>query len=94
MPKVLRFLIRTSAFVRKEMAEILRQPRLVITLVLGPFLILLLFGLGYSAQPVPLRTLFVVPKDSILRPYLRDNADTFIKQLVYAGMTTDEDQAK
>jgi len=92
--KFLRFLVRISAFVRKEAAEILRQPRLVITLVLGPFLILLLFGLGYSAQPIPLHTLFVVPQDSILRPYLQDNAETFVKQLVYEGMTTDEDLAK
>ena len=36
--------IRISSFVRKEMAEILRQPKLVATLILGPFLILLIFG--------------------------------------------------
>lgn len=31
------FLIRVSSFVRKEMAEILRQPQLVATLILGAF---------------------------------------------------------
>jgi ABC-2 type transport system permease protein len=86
-------LIRISAFVRKEVAGILRQPMLVVTLILGPFLILLLFGLGYSAQPFPLRTLFVVPGDSILRPYLEANAGTFVKQIVYEGMTPDEELA-
>lgn len=87
-------MIRISAFVRKEAAEILRQPRLVITLILGPFLILLLFGLGYGAQPIPLRTLFVVPEDSILRPYLKDNVKTIVKQLVYEGMTSDKELAE
>ena len=42
--------IRSSSFLRKEIYEILRQPRLVATLVLGPFLILFLFGIGYRAQ--------------------------------------------
>jgi ABC-2 type transport system permease protein len=79
--------------VRKEVAGSLRQPRLVVTLILGPFLILLLFGLGYSAQPFPLRTLFVVPEDSVLRRYLMDNAGTFVKQVIYEGMTADEELA-
>jgi ABC-2 type transport system permease protein len=79
--------------VRKEVAGILRQPRLVVTLILGPFLILLLFGLGYSAQPFPLRTLFVVPEDSLLRPYLSDNAERLVKQIVYEGMTPNEESA-
>jgi predicted Na+-dependent transporter len=41
-----RSIIRTLSFPRKEIVEILRQPRLVLTLVLGPFLILLLVGVG------------------------------------------------
>jgi ABC-2 type transport system permease protein len=94
LPETPQTLIRISAFLRKEIAEILRQPRLVITLILGPFLILLLFGLGYSAQPFPIRTLFVIPEDSVLRPYIQENVDTFIEQLVYEGMTTDEEAAR
>ena len=58
------FLIRTSSFVRKEMAEILRQPRLVATLVLGPFLILLIFGIGYNNSLRSMRTVMVIPADS------------------------------
>ena len=93
MARSLRSLVRVSAFMRKEVAVMLRQPRLVVTLILGPFLILLLFGLGYSVQPFPLRTLFVVPEDSILRPYLRDNAGTFVKHVIYEGMTSNEELA-
>lgn len=60
-------LIRISAFLRKEIVEILRQPRLVLTLILGPFLILLLFGLGYHVEAQPVRTIFVVEPDSPVR---------------------------
>jgi ABC-2 type transport system permease protein len=54
-----KFLIRISSFLRKEFVEILRQPRLILTLVFGPFLIMFLFGLAYPEQSRPLRTLFV-----------------------------------
>ena len=43
-----RWLIRSQTFVRKELVEILRQPRLLALLVVGPFVLLLLFGTGYS----------------------------------------------
>lgn len=93
MNKVVRFLVRISAFLRKDIVEILRQPRLVVTLVLGPFLILLLFGVGYTANPIPLRTLFVVPQESAMRTYLQQNADHMIQQLVFQGMVDNEELA-
>lgn len=55
----MRSLIRSLAFLRKELVSVWRQPRLMATLVLGPFLILLLFGLGYREAPEPFRTLIV-----------------------------------
>ena len=60
MSRLFKFLIRISSFISKELTEILRQPRLVITLVLGPFLVMFLFGLGYPEQNRRLRTTFVV----------------------------------
>src|SRR3954449_2664393 len=59
---MLRGLIRLLSFFAKELAEVRRQPRLVISLVLGPFLILALFGLGYSGEQPKLRTILVVPQ--------------------------------
>ncbi|HEU5112621.1 MAG TPA: ABC transporter permease [Acidimicrobiia bacterium] len=50
---------RSLAFVRKELVSVWRQPRLIATLVLGPFLILFLFGLGYQETPEPFRTVLV-----------------------------------
>ncbi len=60
MSKFFRGTIRASAFLRKEIFDILRQPRLIFALVLGPFIILFLFGMGYHSQPPNLRTLIVV----------------------------------
>jgi ABC-2 type transport system permease protein len=61
-----RGIIRASSFFRKEIFEILRQPRLVATLVVGPFLILFIFGIGYRAHSPVLRTLFVVQPNSAI----------------------------
>jgi ABC-2 type transport system permease protein len=57
-------LIQSLAFVRKELAEIVRQPRLLALLVAGPFLLLLLFGIGFRDTSVALRTKFVAPPGS------------------------------
>src|SRR5512140_2669323 len=54
-----KFLIRISAFLGKELTEIFRQPKLILTLVLGPFLIMFLFGLAYPDQNRILKTTFV-----------------------------------
>lgn len=92
---VARFLIRSSAFLRKEIVEVLRQPLLVLTLVLGPFLILLFFGIGYRNEPRALRTLFVVDqKDSALAQRIEQDAPSFGKQLIFAGITNNLEAAK
>ena len=58
-----RSLIRILAFLRKEIFEVIRQPMLVLTLVLGPFLILLFFGIGYRNEPRALRTVIVAEQE-------------------------------
>ena len=68
------FLIRVSAFIRKEMAEILRQPRLVATLILGPFLILFIFGIGYNNSLRTMRTIMVIPADSKIEEEIKEIA--------------------
>ncbi len=57
-----RTIIQVLAFVRKELFGTLRQPRLVLSLVLGPFLILALFGLGYQGSN-KYNTILVVPNE-------------------------------
>lgn len=82
---VWRSFIRTSAFIRKELFGSLRQPRLMLTLVLGPFLILLLFGLGYRVEPQSLRTLFVLEEDNPFRGELERYSEGISPQLEMAG---------
>ncbi|MHB1295080.1 MAG: ABC transporter permease [Anaerolineae bacterium] len=94
MPKVWAFVIRVLAFLRKENVEILRQPRFVALLILGPFLILLLFGIGFSNEAQPLRTLFVVSEGSPMRQEIEQYATTLGAQLVYAGITGSEAEAR
>ena len=58
-------LIRLLSFFSKEVNEIRRQPKLVLSLLLGPFLILLLFGAGYQGERPQLRTVLVVPAQGL-----------------------------
>jgi len=71
----------------------LRQPRLVVTLVLGPFLILFIFGIGYRNQPRAMRTLFVTQPNSTLAQDIQQNKDTMGAWLIYAGVTGDQKEA-
>jgi ABC-2 type transport system permease protein len=57
---------RLLAFVGKELVETIRRPGAMISLVLGPFLIMAVFGIGFSGVRRPLETLVVVPADSQL----------------------------
>jgi ABC-2 type transport system permease protein len=56
-------LTRILAIVGKELVSILRRPGALISLVLGPFLIMALFGFGYSGFRRPLDTIVVLPAD-------------------------------
>jgi ABC-2 type transport system permease protein len=87
------FFIRVWAFVGKELVIILRQTPLILTLVLGPFLIMLLFGIGYRNQPRALRTLFVIQDNQALRQEVNDYAKSMGPQLIYAGIVSDQQAA-
>lgn len=56
--------IRLLALVGKEIVEIMRRPGAVVSLVFGPFLIMAIFGLGYSGERRPLETVIVIPASS------------------------------
>lgn len=49
--------------VRKEIIQVRRRPGAFFSLVLGPFLIMAVFGLGYTGVHRPLETVIVVPGD-------------------------------
>jgi len=89
-----RFLIRVSAFLRKEIFEIMRQPMLLFTLVLGPFLILLFFGIGYRNDARALRTVFVVEPNSPMTAKIEQYASSLGPQLIFSGVISDLEKAQ
>jgi len=93
MRSLSQYLIRVFAFVRKEIINVLRQPRLVASLILGPFLILLLFGIGYREEARTLRTLFVVPEGSPMLPIVQDYAQRLGDQIAPEGIINDAAEA-
>jgi len=57
-------MLRLLALIGKELVEILRRPGALLSLVLGPFLIMAVFGLGYNGMRRPLETVVVIPPSS------------------------------
>src|SRR5689334_6030939 len=87
-------LIRVSGFVGKEVREIVRQPRLLLSLLLGPFLILLLFGAGYLGPSSRLRAIIAIPNDPAFAAQ-RDTIRTqFSKGIDVIDVTSDLEAAK
>ena len=65
-------LTRLLAFVGKELVEVVRRPGALFSLVLGPFLIMALFGFGYQGRISPFRAMLVVDPSSGLSTHLAD----------------------
>jgi ABC-2 type transport system permease protein len=59
-------LVRIFAFAGKEIVEVFRRPGAVLSLVLGPFLILAIFGFGYGGFKKDLVTIVVIDPASPL----------------------------
>jgi ABC-2 type transport system permease protein len=57
-------LTRILAFLGKELVEVARRPGALMSLILGPFLIMAIFGIGYSGFKRPLNTIVVVPSST------------------------------
>lgn len=64
MIALLQTLTRLLAFISKELIELVRRPGAIVSLVLGPFLIMSIFGLGYNGYRRPLETIIVIPPES------------------------------
>jgi len=61
---ILKSLTRILSIVGKELIEVVRRPGAILSLILGPFLIMALFGAGYSGYRRPLDTIIVIPPES------------------------------
>lgn len=88
-----RFIVRASTFLRKELATVFRQPRLILTLILGPFLIMLLFGFAFRKEGRSLRTVFVIGEDSPFVEQVEEFAQTIGPAIIYEGIIPDRNAA-
>jgi ABC-2 type transport system permease protein len=61
-------LMRLLTFAGKEITELRRQPSLILSLMLGPFLILALFGAGFRGNQPQLRVAIVLPAERLNDP--------------------------
>mgnify|MGYP000294407368 CR=1 FL=1 len=81
--------IQILAFVRKEIVSVIRQPRLLLVLVVGPFLLLLLFGAGYDQRSTVLRTVFIGPEDSVYETATDRFTEDLERYVVNEGFSPD-----
>jgi ABC-2 type transport system permease protein len=82
-------MVQLLGIVRKELSEIVRQPRLLVVMVLGPFLVLLLFAAGFDQQQTVLRTIFVGPADGPYEASVDDFTDELRRYVDSAGYSSD-----
>lgn len=87
-------IIRLLAFVGKEVIDTLRRPGAILSLVLGPFLIMAVFGLGYSGVKRPLETVIVAPASSGLPADVKTYQDLAGGGLHIASVTQDRAAAE
>jgi ABC-2 type transport system permease protein len=93
MIRLFKFLIRICSFLGKELTEISRQPKLILTLVLGPFLIMFLFGLASPSQGRTLRTTFVVKDPNSFKQEIDSFSKSFSALLVDYIVESDKEKA-
>jgi ABC-2 type transport system permease protein len=86
--------IRSFAFLRKEVVEIVRQPRLIVMLVAGPFALLLMFGYGYSEEAVQKRTIFVGPQTSMYAEVLANYEEELSDFIDSQGMVATVEEGR
>jgi len=88
---------RTLSFFSKWLAEVVRQPSLMLTLIVGPFLILLAFGQGVSLGGPRPRTVLVDQSPAASNPAVETIAPVpsqFEEYLEVVGTETDPAEAR
>ena len=88
-----RSLVRVTSFLGKELRETFRRPGILAALVIGPFAIMLIFGLGYTGSRRPFATEIVVPQNSDLPRDPGFYQDLAPGKMDVVGVTSDEQSA-
>jgi ABC-2 type transport system permease protein len=87
---LLKTLNRILSIVGKELVEIIRRPGAILSLILGPFLIMALFGAGFSGYRRPLETVIVIPPESGLPTDVTSYQEIAGSGLDLVEVTTDQ----
>ncbi len=66
MSGILKSIVRVTSFIGKELRELVRRPGVLASLILGPFLVMAIFGIGYRGYRDPFRTDVILPQGSQL----------------------------
>ncbi|MFL7894251.1 MAG: ABC transporter permease [Anaerolineales bacterium] len=87
------YLIRTFSFFMKEIHDVRRQPRLMLSLVGGPLLVLAAFGATFRSAN-PFVSMVLVWPESGIPGFSQEQAEKFLSSNFYlVEITTDEDEA-
>lgn len=90
---MIKSLIHLLSFFSKEVNEIIRQPRLLLSLILGPFMVLLLFGISYNGGLPNFRVALVAPPGSIPPDQLDILKESISRNFTIVGDNLDETTA-
>ena len=89
-----KLIVRVLAIVGKEITEVTRRPGAILSLILGPFLILAVFGLGYQGIKRDLATIVVVDPASNLPTDVATYKDLNVRGLQVIDVMTDRAAAE
>jgi ABC-2 type transport system permease protein len=86
-----RSITHVLALFSKEVSEVFRQPRLIVSLIFGPVLVLLLFGLGFTGGLPNFRIALVVPPNSVSPDQLNELKQAILTE--FSIVSTDSNRA-
>jgi len=86
--------VRLLAFLGKELVETVRRPGALVSLVLGPFLIMAIFAFGYDGYRNPLKTVIVAAPETGLPQSPSDYSEIAGNALLVTEVTADRSHAQ
>jgi ABC-2 type transport system permease protein len=86
-------LIKVLAFFAKEIHDVRRQPRLMLSLIGGPLLVLAAFGATFRSSNPFVRTALVWPAEGVPGVDQKTAIDYIAASFTLAAVTSDEDEA-
>ena len=87
-------LVRIGSFIGKELREVIRRPGVLLSAVVGPFAVMLIFGLGYTGHRAPFVTEIIIPEGTNLPRDPEYYADLAPGRLVVQDVGTDAEAAE